>query len=71
MVCGIRGEILSLTNGEGKVRGKMVVLRSSEDHDEEFVGEEDGGEGELRARNLIVTNLELGMSILYFPKVGD
>lgn len=66
MVCGVRGEILSLTNGEGKVKGKIVVLRSSEDNDEEFEGEEDGGEGELRARNLIVTNLELGMSVLYF-----
>lgn len=61
MVCGIRGEILSLTNGEGKVKGKMVVLRNSEDHDEESVSEEVGGEGELRAHNLIVTNLELGI----------
>lgn len=67
MVCGVRGEILSLTNGEGKVKGRVVVLRSSEDNDEEFVGEEDGGEGELRARSLIVTNLELGMLILSFP----
>lgn len=56
-----------MTNGEGKVKGKIVVLRSSEDNDEEFLGEEDGGEGELRARNLIVTNLELGMFILSFP----
>lgn len=63
VVCGVRGEILNLTNGEGKTKGKIVVLRSSEVNDEELVGEEDGGEGELRARNLVVTNLELGMSI--------
>lgn len=63
VVCGVRGEILNLTNGEGKTKGKIVVLRSSEVNGEELVGEEDGGEGELRARNLAVTNLELGMSI--------
>lgn len=64
MVCGVRGEILNLTNGEGKAKGRVVVLRSSEDNDEELVDEDDGGEGELRARNLVVTNLELGISII-------
>lgn len=68
MVCGVRGEILSLTNGEGKTKGKIVVLRSSEDNDGDLMNEEeDGGEGELRARNLVVTNLELGMPTLLSP----
>ena len=55
MVCGVRGEILSLSTGEEHSKGKIVVLRSGEK-----VGrEEDGGEGEIWVRNLVV-NLEMG-----------
>lgn len=59
VVCGVRAEILSLKYGDGKSQGRVTVLRSNED-EELMNDEEDGGEGELRSRNLIVTNLELG-----------
>lgn len=55
MVCGVRGEILSLATGVGS---RVVVLRSGED------GEEEEGDG-VRERGLVVTNLEMGL----FPPI--
>lgn len=63
IVCGVRGEILSLSTGEEHTKGKIVVLRSGE----EVGREEDGGEGEIRARNLVVVNLEMGKHPLNHP----
>ncbi|RPB02238.1 ribosomal protein S5 domain 2-like protein [Choiromyces venosus 120613-1] len=50
VVCGVRGEVLSLTAG---VESRVVVLRSGEDR-----MDEDGDE--IRERGLVVTNLEMG-----------
>ncbi|PUU72276.1 ribosomal protein S5 domain 2-type protein [Tuber borchii] len=50
VVCGVRGEILSLATGVGS---RVVVLRSGED------GKEEEGDG-IRERGLVVTNLEMG-----------
>jgi len=55
VVCGVRGEILSLATGVG---GRIVVLRSGED------GKEEEGDG-VRERGLVVTNLEMGL----FPPI--
>lgn len=55
MVCGVRGEILSLATGVGS---RVVVLRSGED------GKEEEGDG-VRERGLVVTNLEMGL----FPPI--
>ncbi|KAG0137157.1 ribosomal protein S5 domain 2-type protein [Tuber indicum] len=54
VVCGVRGEVLSLAAGTG---GRIVVLRTGED------GRGKNGEGEgdeVRERGLVVTNLEMG-----------
>ncbi|KAA8910785.1 ribosomal protein S5 domain 2-type protein [Sphaerosporella brunnea] len=51
VVCGVRGEILALTSGEGRTRGRIVVER---------VGVEDGEDVEVKTHALVVPNLELG-----------
>ena len=62
MVCGVRGEILSLATGVGC---RIVVLRSGEDGKEERKGEgKEDGDG-VRERCLVVTNLEMGL----FPPI--
>ncbi|KAG0640028.1 ribosomal protein S5 domain 2-type protein [Tuber brumale] len=53
VVCGVRGEVLSLAAGTG---GRIVVLRSGEDGKKNGEGEGD----EVRERGLVVTNLEMG-----------
>lgn len=51
VVCGVRGEILGLTHGEGRTKGKIVVTRN---------GEVAGVDEEIKTHGLLVPNLELG-----------
>lgn len=62
MVCGVRGEILSLATGVGC---RIVVLRSGEDGKEKRKEEEKGDRDGVRERCLVVTNLEMGL----FPPI--
>ncbi|KAI5784650.1 ribosomal protein S5 domain 2-type protein [Geopyxis carbonaria] len=55
-VCGIRGEILGLTHGEGRMKGKITVQRNTE---EGIRAVEDEDE-EITTHSLLVPNLELG-----------
>jgi len=52
VVCGVRGEILSLTHGEGRTKGRIVVQR------EDVTG--NTGDEEIKIHSLLVPNLELG-----------
>jgi exosome complex component RRP43 len=51
VVCGVRGEVLPLTHGEGRTRGKMVVERHGAIAD---------ADAEVKTHALVVPNLELG-----------
>ena len=60
VVCGVRGEILGLTHGEGRAKGKIEVHRNVADG---TTGKMDADE-EIKTHSLLVPNLELGMSHL-------
>ncbi|KAI5857156.1 ribosomal protein S5 domain 2-type protein [Tricharina praecox] len=56
VVCGVRGEILGLTHGEGRTKGKIDVHRNVSDG---TTGKLDVDE-EIKTHSLLVPNLELG-----------
>ena len=56
VVCGVRGEILGLTHGEGRMKGRIMVQRNAEE-----TGAFEDEDGEITTHGLLVPNLELGI----------
>lgn len=62
VVAGVRGEILSLTHGEGRARQRMVEVRvEGEGGVVEEKQEEDVDDTPIEEWNLLVPNIELGI----------